>query len=419
MITKLEGYKHLSLTRKLKVAKSPKLVYIPLVNQNDTDIELIVKVGDTVLKGQKIGFRRNLFNVAIISSVSGKVLNIEEKRYSNDSLIKTLVIENDFKETTAYYEALDITNYTKADFVELLKDCGIVGLGGSGFPTYVKYDTTKKINTLIVNGIECEPYITADYMLMMTYPEEIIESINAIMSINKIKECIIAIKTKNKALINNFKPFMAKYKNIRFELLPDIYPMGWEKLLVEKVKHVTYESLPIEKNIVVNNVATIYAIYNVLKYRQGVTERIITITGEMIKNPQNVLVKVGSKAIDIINQIEGMKRFKDIFFIAGGPMMGVSLNDSDLVVSPNLNCVLVKRTETEDFITNCMRCGKCVNVCPSHLCPVLIKDYVRNKEMLERSDVNKCIECGLCSYICPAKIDVRQFVRQAKSNVRK
>lgn len=415
---KIKGNRKMSLRGDLLTYNKPKYVYIPLINQYDKDITVLVKKDDYVLKGQIIGHRKGNLEIAINSSVSGKVIDIEEKLYLNGEYVKCVVIENDFKEKTLESKELDIKKYSKEEFLETLKNSGIIGMGGSGFPTYVKYNTDTKINTLIVNAVECEPYATCDYITCLKHPKEILEAIDAIMVINNIKEAIIAIRKSNIKLKKAFDNYIGRYLNIKIKLVPDIYPMGWEKTLVKKVKNVDYDKLPIEKNIIVNNVSTIYAIYKALKYNEPLIERIVTISGDMLKGPCNVSVKIGTKVSEILETL-GLKKDKDIYFVAGGPMMGDSMPTEDLVVSPNLNCVLVLKYKKELVPTTCLRCSRCINVCPAKICPVLIKDNIKNTDRLKRLNVDKCVECGLCSYVCPAKIDLRSFVREAKTKVRK
>ena len=307
--------------------------------------------------------------------------------------------------------------YTKQEFLEKIQESGILGMGGSGFPTYVKYNTDTKIQTLIVNAVECEPYITADYTITKLKSEEILETIDAIMDICKIEEAFIAIKSYNTKLKTILDRYLGTYPKIKLALVKDIYPMGWERTLIHDIKKVEYKNLPIEKGMVVNNISTIYAIYQALKYNQPLTERIITITGENIKNPKNIIAKIGTPVADLIEQVGGYQE-ENVTLIAGGPMMGNSIDTNDLVVSGNLNCVLVlKKSKIKDPIA-CLRCGKCIEVCPAKICPVFIKDNINNLENLKQLDTNRCIECGLCSYICPSKINVREFVRNAKKQVK-
>ena len=418
--TRIPGFKKISSTKKIGTYHKPKYVYIPLISQNDTNITVIAKKGDYVYKGSIIGKRKGSLRIPIHSSVSGTVVGIEERPYLNGQLVKCVKIENDFKETVQEKQEprKKINDFTKKQFIEILRDCGIVGLGGAGFPTYVKYDTDKPLKTLIVNAVECEPYITADYALMMEKCEEILETIDAIIEINHLEEGIIAVKKSNTALIKLINNFIGTYLKIKLVEVPNLYPMGWERSVVKEVKHVSYRNLPSEKGIVVNNVATIYAIYEALKFGKPMIERVVTFTGEMLKEPQNVLVKLGTPAHEIIESIGGYKRNKNIRFVAGGPMMGTAMPSDDLVMTSNLNCVLVLKEGKECLPSECLRCGKCVDVCPAKLSPVLIKDYLNNKERLKELEPNRCIECGLCTYVCPSKILVREFVKEAKKKSR-
>lgn len=413
---KLKGNKELSINDEKNSYLKPKYVYIPLICSNDTDITIILKKGDYVYKGQIIGHSKGNFSTNIISSVSGFVSDFTDKTYLNNKMVKCCVIENDYKEAEKNKDIRDkINDISKTDFIDIIKKCGIIGMGGAGFPTYIKYNTDKKIKTLIVNAVECEPYITADYNLITKYPEEILEAIDAIITINKIDEAIIAIKKTNTKLIKILNNYIGSYLKIKIVSVPNRYPMGWEKTLIKTITHKDYEKLPSDIGIIVNNVSTVYAIYRALKYNESLTERIITITG-LVNKPQNILVKIGSSASEIIKSISGVKD-KNALFVAGGPMMGTNIPSHDIVITANINCILL--IDNNIPISNsCMRCGKCINVCPSKILPVLIMDHCHDAKELKKYQVNKCIECGLCSYICPSKINVREYVKIAKEEVK-
>lgn len=415
----LPSNKKMSIKNNVLAFKKPNYVYIPLVNHTNLDCKPLVSVGDQVYKGSIVGLRNDKFALPIHSSVSGKVIGIEEGLYLNGKKVKCVVIENDFKEKVENKNNTrrDISNYTKQEFITILKNCGVIGMGGSGFPTYIKYDVNEPIHTLVINGIECEPYITADYTLMREKADEILESIDAILEINSIPKAIIAIKIGHPEIKDAFDQYMGTYPNIELVEVEDMYPMGWEKNLIKRVLNVNYKKYPIEKGIVVNNISTIYAIYEALKYNKPVIERMITVTGESIKKPQNVIVKIGTKATDVIEFIGGIKKTKQLKLIAGGPMMGVSVASDELIISNNLNCLLLIENTNNSSNISCMRCGKCVSVCPSKLSPVLIKNALNNKDQLEYLEPKRCVECGLCSYICPSKIDVREYVRKAKETI--
>lgn len=414
---KLDFGKELSKYNKVNTFSKPKYIYIPLVSGSDKNITIVAKKGDYVYKGSIVGKSKGNFRIPIYSSVSGIVLGYEEKSYLDGTKVKCIKIENDFKEQTlSSSRAVNkISKYSKEDFIKVLQECGVIGLGGAGFPTYVKYNTDKKIDTLIVNAVECEPYITSDYVLVNDKLEEVLEAMDAVIEINGIKEGIIAIKKSNSDLIKRFSNYLGTYPKIKVVGVDNIYPAGWERSIITKVKGVDYHSLPLEKGIVVNNVSTMYAIYEALKYHKPLVERIVTFTGESLKSPQNVLVKNGTLVTDIIEYLGGTIN-NDYLLIAGGPMMGSDIEDKDLVITANLNCVLLKEP-LEDIIVNCMRCGKCTNVCPAHLSPVLIKDNLDNVKKLCKLKAKRCIGCGLCSYVCPSKIRLRELVGEAKKKI--
>lgn len=413
---KIPKHKKESISDKLVKYNKPKFIYIPLIIQNDDNITVFVKKGDYVYKGDIVAKSKGVFRTPIHSSVSGYVQDYVEKYYLTGELIKCLVIENDFKEEvkTVKENRKTINNFSKEEFVKKIQEAGIVGLGGAGFPTFVKYDHDKQIKTLLINAVECEPYITADLMLVKNKCEEILETIDAMLEINHIKEAIIAIKKDNHELKSIFNNFIGTYLKIKLVEVPSIYPMGWERSLVKQVKKVNYKKYPLEKGIIVNNISTIYAIYETLKFDKPLIERVITISGNAIKNPQNVLVKIGTEAKEIIEFIGGYNNFENIKFIAGGPMMGVTIKTEELVISSNLTSITVFDDIEEEIPSECLRCGKCVSVCPAKLSPVLIKDNLKNIDNLDKLRPEMCVECGLCSYICPSKINVRSCVKLAK-----
>lgn len=410
---------------KIKVKKEmlefikPQKIYIPLENKSGIKYKKLVNVGDYVFKGQVVAMNESI-DFPIHSSVSGYVVENESNELNTGKKVECIVIENDFKEK--YQEKLgsikEISNYSKEEFIELLKTSEITGLGGSDFPTFLKYNTDSKINYLLVNGVECEPYISCDKVVMSKYMEKILEAVDAILEIMKIKKAYIVVKSSNIESQKVINKYINTYPNIKLALMPDMYPAGWERNVVEVVLHKKYDKYPVEVGAIVSNVSTIYAIYEMLKYNTPLTERIITITGTGIRKPSNIKVKIGTKLSEIIENIEGYKDIKKPIFIAGGPMMGSSLPNDNLIVTKDLNCVLV----IDDIeLTNypCIKCGKCTNVCPVHLLPVMIMNNIGNEKKLKELMPQKCIECGLCSYICPSKIEVREYVRIAKGRVNK
>lgn len=415
---RLEKKKTMSISDSVTIYNKPKYIYIPLINGNNQEVISLVKKGDYVKKGSTVAKTKGDLSIPLFSSVSGTVIDTVLGYCFNGKKVPCIQIENDFLDTQVDYQPQPIATLTKETFVTILREKGIVGLGGSAFPTYRKYASANKIKTLIVNAVECEPYITADYMLFKTHVEEILEGIDLMMRIQEIEEAYIAIKVNTDELKEIIQHFIGTYPKMKLIEVPNLYPMGWEKSLVQYIKHVDYKILPIEKGIVVNNVSTVYAIYEALKYGKPLLERVVTFTGEMLKEPKNVLVKIGTSVSEVIESI-GYKRQKELVFIAGGPMMGESLPTDELMTTANLNCVLVLPFFEKEISEVCLRCGKCVQICPVKISPVLVKDSLNDLSELKKLKPERCIGCGLCSYICPAKIFVREFVKQANENLRK
>lgn len=369
---KLPKNKKISLT-KIENFLNPGEVYF---SYQDEDT-LFVKEHDIVEEGQTI-IKRKKFDVPVIASVSGEV-SFKPMKDIHGKKIKTIAIKNNGKEKVYEEIPYDYT-YTKTEFLSLLKSSGIVGMGGAGFPTYLKYDTNKKIKTLIVNAVECEPFITADYVTALNHPKEIVKTLHWIMRAMSINECFIAIKVHNPLLKEKLLTVADKYKKIKVIEVPNLYPMGWEKSLVRYIKHTDYQKIPIEKGIVVNNLSTIYAIHQLLKYRKPLTERMVTFTGEGMKNPCNVQVKIGTKIEDILSLLGGIEKKSTL--IVGGPMMGEKSSLKDVFLSPTMNCILARLEQVEEEMT-CLKCGKCAENCPAKITPVLIAEYQDEPDILK------------------------------------
>ena len=258
---------NIKLKKEIEEYIKPQIIYIPLENRNGVTYKSLVKEGDYVFKGDVVAVNEKI-NFPIHSSVSGYVISGAKKVLNNGKKIKCVVIENDFKEK--YREKIGakrkLNNYSKEEFIELLKNSGITGLGGSDFPTFMKYNTDNNIDYLLVNGVECEPYIGCDKAVMENYTEELLECIDALIEIMKIKKAHIVVKENNINSIEKLKKYIGTYPNILISTMPDMYPAGWEKNIVEKVLGKTYNTYPVEIGAIVSNVSTIYAIYEMLKY---------------------------------------------------------------------------------------------------------------------------------------------------------
>lgn len=387
------------------------IVYLPLENKMGYKYDSTVSVGDYVCIGQVLG-TNSISDLPLLSSVSGTVVGFSKKYISSGKLVDTIVIENDFKEKylNKVGKKNDITKYSKNEFIYMLTHLGISGMGGSDFPTYIKYDTQNEIKYLIVNGTECEIYASADSALMYNNPQEILECIDAIMEIMKIDYAYIAIKENNTKVIKKFLKYINSYPNIKIYDVMDAYPVGYERILVNNILGLTYDRLPREVGTIVENVSTIYAIYEMLKYHKPSIERIITLSGEGIKHPANYKVKIGTNLSEIILKTEDYNKLKNPVLIAGGAMMGKSIPTDDLIITRDLNCILVLEDSKEQE-SPCIKCGKCTEVCPMGLIPSMI---ISNKDKIKELNIDKCTLCGLCSYVCPAKIEVRDIISNMK-----
>lgn len=401
----------------IEMYTKPENIYVPLENKNGITYKHLVKEGDYIYKGQVVAINEKI-NFPVHSSVSGYATFGTNKIIGNGKKIKCVVVKNDFKEKYEKSRLVkkDISSYTKEDFIEALRENGITGLGGSDFPTFIKYNTGN-IKYLLVNAVECEPFISCDKAVIHNYADCILEAVDDIMEIMHIPKAYIVMKETNTDSIKMISKYIKTYPNITIKLVEDAYPNGWERLVVRNTLGIEYDKYPSEKGIIVSNVSTIYAIYEMLTYNRPLTERVVTITGPGIKKKTNVKVKIGALASEVISNLDGYKDIKNPLFIAGGPMMGSSLPTDEVIITKDIGCLLVIEDHFEKNLP-CIKCGKCMEVCPAGIYPVLIMENRDNIKKLKELKPNKCVECGLCSFTCPSKIEVREFVRIAKERVK-
>ena len=369
-----------------------------------------MKVGQVVAISEK-------FNIPIHSSISGFVRTINQKMWTNSGkLIPCAVIENDYLDSEINIEK--ITEFNRENILKRIEDAGIVGMGGAGFPTFIKYKA-ENIETLIINCCECEPFITCDYRLMLEYPLKLINGIHYALLATNADRAVIAVKKYNIKLINTLKKYCDE--KISIFTIKDKYPVGWERYLVDKIIKKKYYKIPSEVNCIVSNASTIVAINDAVKHNRPLMERMVTITGYSLKNPVNVYCKVGTNISEIIDYIEGIKnKYHRNNIIVGGIMTGKSIIDDNIVVTKSLNSIIINpHLDKQDYMLNCIGCGKCSNVCPSKLTPTEIQKYLKfkNKEELEKLGAQNCIQCGLCSYICPSRINLSFSTLKAKEFV--
>src|SRR5690554_1982490 len=405
--------------------KDAKYLFFPTADLKCPAGETCVFDGDYVKVGQLIGTRHGaFFDQPIHSTVSGKVIGIEKKLHgSSGDVVDCLIIGNDFK-----YELCtsckprtkeEIDKLTKDDYINIIKDSGLSGLGGSGFPTYVKFQTDKTIDVVLANGVECEPIIVSDYQIMKNKPERIVKGLIYSMKALKAPRGVIAIKKKYPKLKEEFDAILANYEeDITVKLVADYYPQGWEN---ETIKSALGIKVPVgtltnEYGVVVLNVTTLYGIYRAVERKMPITERFFSIAGEGINEPKSFNVRIGTPVKDLI-AICGGYADEDIpkELVVGGPMMGNNITNDDFFISKTTTSLIVNNQKIEKEL-ECISCASCVYSCPVDLKPVQIMHAykARDKEQVATLDVNRCIECGLCSYTCPAKIPLTEIMKQAK-----
>lgn len=403
----------------------PKFVYLATSNTRCPNFELYIKEGDHVDTYQVIGKRTAaFFEQPIHATCSGTYLGLEKHYHRSGKFVDFIKIENDFKDTI--HDSLkertqeEIDALTKEDMVQILKDVASVGLGGSSFPSYIKLATDKKIDTILINGIECEPYITADHRLMLEFPYRVIHGIQYLMHVLDCKHAKICIKSKYKDIKEMYTEVLKDYKDSGIELccVGNYYPQGWEVEMIRKATGIQLKpgELPTSRGILDFNVSTVVGIYKAVKYNMPVIKRFITITGDGINNPMNFRVLVGTPIKDLIPLCDGYKDpDKEKVFILGGPMMGASVPSDDIIITKTVTSIIVLN-KTEYKEEPCIRCGSCVLSCPTHLEPVQIMNAVKtlDKERIKSLNPLKCIECGLCSYTCTSKIPLTDYIRKAK-----
>ena len=409
----LDGHKELTSHKDVLKLTNPDVVWIPLMNGNAPCTPL-VNVGDEVKIGTKIAERNDHFYLPIFSPVSGKVVAIEKRMSSSLKNVDYMKIENDHQNTVE--KPFAPLNYETASWEELLefvKNAGMLGLGGAGFPTYAKFTNPENVDLFIINGVECEPYLTADYKNMMENLSLLKTGTLALLKLSKAKKGCVAVKQDKKDLIAKLEETFAG-TGVDIRTVPDIYPAGWERTLVLLLTGKRYDRLPIEAGCILNNASTAIALADALENGMPLREKYVTVSGDGVKNPQTVVVTVGTPAHDVVEACGGYNS-DNVRLIAGGPMMGNAIPNDQFVIG-HANNGLTVLNYVEEKVVKCLRCGKCTETCPSGLEPVRINtaEKIKDIEALKKLDVNSCIECGMCNYICPSKIDVTEGVRRAK-----
>lgn len=400
-------------------------IVIPLSQHIGAPASPIVKAGDRVLVNQKIGEASGFISANIHSSVSGTVKKIEPRLVTGGNKVQSVVIEND-----NLYEECPVTDLrspedmTAEEKLELVKEAGVVGMGGAGFPAHVKLSPKNKddIEYIIVNGAECEPYLTSDYRRMIEQPEYLIEGLRLVLSMFKKAKGIIAIEDNKTDAARKIRELVKNETDIEVKVVYTKYPQGGERALIYAVtgRKVNSDMLPADVNCIVHNVDTIFSIRRAIAEKKPLIDRIVTITGDAVNKPKNLKVRIGTNMRELIDAAGGFKSAPEKI-ISGGPMMGIAVYDLSIPVSKGSSALLCF---TKDEVRacepgNCINCGRCVSVCPGRVVPSRLAMLAEqgDKEAFEKNFGMECCECGCCSYICPAKRNLTQAIKSMRKDI--
>ena len=419
--------KEITSNKPITSAQLPSRVVIPLSQHTGAPAKPEVNIGDEVKRGQLIGSSAGFVSAPVHASISGKVTAIAEFLHPSGRMISSVVIESDGKdESISFKENVDYMSLGIEEIKTIIKDAGIVGLGGAAFPTNVKLSPPKEkpIDMVILNGAECEPYLTADHRLMVEHPREIVEGLKIIMKTLGVNKGYIGIEENKPDALEKMREVVSKESNIEIRSLEVKYPQGAEKMLIKAIKgrEVPSRGLPMDVGVVVQNVGTALAIYEAVKYGKPLIERVVTVTGKGIKEPKNLMVRIGTLISDVVGQCGG---FVDgaVKVIVGGPMMGFAQWSLDVPVVKGTSGILVltedEYVSSEEYFP-CIRCGNCIDVCPMGLNPSMLSILSEKGRYEETKEYNlfDCFECGSCAFVCPANRPMVQFMRLAKSMVK-
>ena len=398
---------------------TPKEVVIPMQQHIGAPCTPLVQVGDAVKMGQKIGDGEGLC-VPVHASVSGTVTAIEVRPHPAYGSSLAVVIENDGKDT-AITSPLPATD---DEILHAIREAGIVGMGGAAFPGNIKaLSAMGKVDTLIANACECEPYITADDSLLRTEPEHVLEGMQILGKLLQSQRIVLAVEDNKQEAIKKLHWVMMEHPNIELEILPTRYPQGSEKQLVQAVtgRQVPSGQLPAQVGCAVFNVSTFAAIYRAVRLGLPLTQRIVTVSGETVNAPQNFIVRIGTPFRDLIREAGGLTDATERV-VSGGPMMGKAQDDLSVPVVKATNAILCLPKDENGAAENpvCLRCGKCVGVCPMGLQPLYMYRYAlcANVTELKRLHLTDCMECGSCAFTCPGKLPLVEQFRKGKALLR-
>lgn len=424
-----EQKKHLSNTSSIKTLPLPEYIYVPIKQHIGVEGEILVSKGDKVLKGQALTASENPFSVPVHASSSGEVCFIKEHPAAHPSGLPEMTIGIKLDGKDEAISTKGISQYAQADkndIISAICNAGISGLGGAGFPTHIKSNNVKPIEFLIINGIECEPYISADDRLMREHAWQIRQGIDILRHLLQPKQVIIAIEDNKPEAFETMSIACQQQSEYQVVSVPTKYPAGGEKQLIQVLtsREVPSDGLPFDIGCIMYNVGTCYAVADAIIEGKALTERVVTVTGEAIDTPQNVWAKIGTPVSHLLNNC-GYDHAKQEYprIIMGGPMMGFTLTSTQIPVVKISNCILAPANKELPSLEDeraCIRCSACADACPVSLLPQQLFWYSKAKEydVAQKYDLFDCIECGACAYVCPSEIPLVHYYRQAKSEIR-
>ena len=413
-----EHTEHLALKR----FPDPEEVVIPLSMHAGAPANPVVQVGDEVKVGQKIGEAAAFISSPVHSSVSGTVTAIENRGHATRGECLSVVIRSDGKNTLhgSVQPHKGLEELTPDEIVEIVKEAGIVGMGGAGFPTSVKLKPAKPVDTILLNGCECEPLLTADHRVLLEFADDVIYGLKAIIKAVGAEKGVIVIEDNKPDAIQLMNEKTADLDNIEVVAAKTKYPQGAEKMLIKRVtgRKVPSGGLPADVGCIVSNISTTKAIADAILTGMPLIERVVTVTGERVKNPGNFIVKIGTNTKDLIDYCGGIIG-EDVTIKAGGPMMGFLLTDTNVPIMKGSNGIIA--VDTDHTVEQpCIKCGRCMDVCPMELSPLYFAKFAdeENWQGMKDKNVMDCIECRCCEYICSSKIPLVTKIKAGKNAVR-